>query len=331
MFFKTPWVLIFIPFVLGLLIFVKNRQKPPSLRFSDTRLLSSLGPSWKIRFQSSLRFFRFLAVVLFLTALAGPRSVLEETIHKTEGIDIVLAIDASGSMAAEDFKIDTERLNRLEIVKKVVKDFIGGRKSDRLGLIAFGKYAYTVSPLTTDYAWLKENLERVALGIIPDGTAVGSAIASCVSRLKNSDAKSKIIILLTDGVNNAGKIDPLAAARIAQSYGIKIYTIGAGSKGPVPFPAFDLFGRKIYQTVLVDLDEGMLKKIAGTTGGQYFRATDTESLKKIYGQIDEMEKTKIEEQGYREYKELFDKFLYAALIFLLIEIILGKTVFLKIP
>lgn len=331
MIFKDPWILLLVPPVLGLVILLKKRQKPTTLRFSSTHIVAPLKATWKIRMRPALYLLRLAALVLFFVALAGPRSVLEETLHETEGIDIVLAVDASGSMAAEDFVMDGQRYNRLAIVKKVVQEFVKERTNDRLGLVAFARFAYTVSPLTTDHSWLLTNLERVDLGLIEDGTAVGSAIASSVARLRNSDAKSRVVILLTDGVNNAGKTDPLEAARVAGAFGIKIYTIGAGTKGYVPFPARDLWGRKVYQKVLIELDENMLRQIAATTGGKYFRATDTESLRDIYKEIDALEKTKIEEHGYKEYKELFGWFLAAALAALCSEVVLAGTVFLSIP
>jgi Ca-activated chloride channel family protein len=257
--------------------------------------------------------------------------VLEETIFKTEGIDIVLTIDASGSMAAEDFKKDGKRQNRLAIVKDVVQEFVDQRQNDRIGLVAFGGVAYTVCPLTTDYSWLSKNLERITLGLIEDGTAIGSGIASSVARLRSSEAKSKVIVLLTDGIHNAGKLNPLEAARVAESLGIKIYTIGAGTKGYAPFPATDFFGRTVYQNILIEIDEKTLQEIAKITGGQYFRATDTESLRQIYKEIDALEKTKIEQVGFLEYEELFHWFLLVALIFLLMQILLEQTVFLKVP
>lgn len=276
-------------------------------------------------------FVRIFILILFLVALAGPRVVLEQTVHHAQGIDIVLTIDISGSMAAEDFVLENKRVNRLAVVKSVVEDFIKKREHDRIGLVAFGTLAYTVCPLTTDYVWLLANLNRLQLGLVEDGTAIGSGINSSLIRLENSEAKSKVIILLTDGVNNAGKIDPLTAARIAKSRGIKVYTIGAGSKGYVPFPAKDFFGRTVYQKVLIDLDEEVLQQIASLTHGKYFRATDTQSLEGIYEEIDRLEKSEIKEIGYREYKELFEKFLFVALGFLLLEIVLSRTVLLQVP
>jgi len=329
--FKTPWILLFIPLILGALWILHRRQRPSAIRFSSIQLVSFLKPSLKLRLKNFPFFLRLVALAFFLVALAGPRSVLDKQIHHSEGIDIVLAIDASGSMAGEDFKIDGRRMNRLAIVKKVVKDFVEGRSADRLGLVTFGAYAYTVCPLTTDHEWLLTNLERVELGTVEDGTAIGSGILSSVNRLKDSTAKSKVVILLTDGMNNAGKVDPVSAARVAENLKIKIYTIGAGSKGYVPFPVQDFFGRSVYQNVLIDLDEKTLAGVAEMTKGKYFRATDTESLQNIYKEIDALEKTKIEEYGFREYTELFNRFLVLALTFLLFEVILSRTVLLKVP
>ena len=328
--FKDPWILFFILFVFPILFFSQIRKKA-SFRFSSLELLQDIPSTWKITLNTIFPVLRFLVLLLFIIALAGPRKVLEETVHKTEGIDIVIAIDASGSMAAEDFKLDGRHYNRLEVVKSVVREFISQRSADRIGLIAFAGYAYTVCPLTTDYNWLKENMERIQLGMLEDGTAIGSAIASSVARLKNSQAKSKIIILLTDGVNNAGKISPLQAAQIAKQMNIKIYTIGVGARGFAPYPVQDFFGRTVYQNVAVEIDETTLKEIARITGGLYFRATDTETLRNIYREIDQLEKSRVEETGYKEYRELFASFLIAALSVLLLEILLSNTILLKIP
>ena len=243
----------------------------------------------------------------------------------------VFIIDASGSMAAEDFKINGKRHTRLMVVKDVVKEFIQQRSSDRIGLVAFGALAYAVCPLTTDYDWLMVNLERIELGLIKDGTAVGSGISSSISRLKDSKAKSKVVILLSDGVNNAGEADPLMAARAAAALGIKIYTIGAGTEGFAPFPAKDNLGRDRYKMIRVDIDEELLKEITQITGGQYFQANDTETLRKIYKEIDALEKVEIEKIGFKEYKQLFSYFLIGALILFMVEMVLSNTLFLKVP
>ena len=329
--FNPPGILLAIPLVILYAFFIFRWNRTPSFRFPTTDLVKGIKQSWKIKFNFVPTVLRVAALVLFVVALAGPREVLDETVHKTEGIDIVLALDCSGSMAAEDFKINGQRANRLMIIKNVVKEFIAKRNNDRIALIAFSGLAYTACPLTTDYEWLLANLERIDLGILEDGTAIGSAISSSVNRLKNSKAKSKIIILLTDGMNNAGKIDPVTAAKIAQSMKIKIYTIGAGSRGEVPFPVKDMFGRIFYQNVELDLDENTLKEIAHVTNGKYFRATDTESLRDIYSEIDSLEKTPIEETGYKEYKELFVWFLLLGIFCLVSEIFLSNTIFMRIP
>ena len=274
---------------------------------------------------------RAVVLVLLLMALAGPRKLLAQTKLSSEGIDIVLALDVSGSMSAEDYVIDGHRISRLDIIKKTVESFIKQRKDDRLGLIVFGSQAYTVCPLTTDHEWLLENLRQIRIGVIEDATAIGSGIATSLLRLKKSKAKTKIIVLLTDGVNNSGKIQPLDAAKMAQAMGIKVYTIGAGTTGIVPFPVTDEYGNKHYEEAQFDLDEDTLKKIAAMTGAQYFRAADTESLRNIYTEIDKLEKTKIEEKGFRQYEPLFWVFVYAALGVLALEIILTNTLFLKIP
>jgi len=331
MIFKDPFILILLPLLLVLAFWHLRRSRSASLRFPSLELVNSLSKTWKTRFIKTPFYLRLLVLGLFIIALAGPRSVLEETKHETEGIDIVLAIDGSGSMAAEDFTIKGRRYNRLEVTKSVVEEFIGQRNSDRIGIVAFAGLAYTVSPLTTDYPWLKANLSRITLNMMEDGTAIGSAIAASLSRLEKSIAKSKVIILLTDGVNNRGKIDPVAGAKAAQALGVKVYTIGAGTNGLAPFPVQDIWGRKGYQNVPVEIDEDTLRKVAETTGGKYFRATDTESLRRIYSEIDQLEKSKIEETGYKEYKELFGYFLWAGLMLLLLAVMLENTVLLKLP
>ena len=329
--FKTPALLLLLPFLLGLLWLFNKRQEKPAITFSAVSLVIGLNKSWRLR----LSFLPFLLQAIILTllviALAGPQRLLSETLVNDEGIDIVLALDVSGSMAAEDFTINGQRLNRLEVIKSVVKDFIKERKFDQLGLIAFGARAYTICPLTLDHDWLLTNLERVKLGIVEDGTAIGSGISSSLIRLKKSKAKSKVIILLTDGMNNAGKVDPSAAAAAAQAMGVKIYTIGAGTKGLAPFPMPDFFGKKMYQQVQIDIDEQMLTQIATDTGGRYFRATDTDSLKDIYKQIDSLEKSKIEQRGFKQYEPLYGMFLTAAFMLLVIYLVLINTYFLKVP
>jgi len=331
MIFKDFWILFFIPVVVFLILFLKNKQDTASLKFSNIGLAQKLKPTLKVLAVNKLFYLRIAALVLFMIALARPQELLDQVHIETEGIDIILAIDASGSMLAEDFMINQKRYNRLEVVRGVVKDFIEKRDSDRIGIVAFAGRAYTVCPLTLDYDWLIKNLERIEIGAIEDGTAIGSAISSSLNRLKDTKAKSKIIVLLTDGVNNAGKISPLNAASAAEALNVKIYTIGAGTKGLVPYPAKNLFGQTVYQKVKIDIDEDVLSKIAQDTGGTYFRATDTKSLKEIYEEIDAMEKTTAQVSGYREYKELFYRFLLMAMFIFVLEVILANTILRKLP
>lgn len=329
--FQNPWILILLPVAAAVLLFSMKGERQPSLRFSTGSLLSGSKPTLKLRIFRGVIFFRMLSLFLIIIALSRPQLMLQESRIETEGIDIVLAVDTSTSMLAEDFELGGKRNNRLEVVRDVVKDFISRRHSDRISIVAFAANAYTVSPLTLDYGWLMQNLERVKTGMTEDGTAIGSGISSALNRLKDSEAKGKVVILLTDGRNNAGKISPLTAADAARALKIKVYTIGAGSKGLVPYPAKDFFGNTVYRQVQIDIDEETLKKIAEKTKALYYRATDTKSLRNIYDEIDKIEKTPIEEKGYTEYKELFHLFLIPALVLLFLEVILKKTVLRRIP
>jgi Ca-activated chloride channel family protein len=328
--FKSPYFLLLIPLLTVTFYVWRRRIKEASFQFPSVHMLGGAPAGWKAKCYRLPFYFRCAALVFLIVALSGPRKTLDQTIVTSEGIDIILALDVSGSMAAEDFVINGQRKNRLDIIKSVVKEFIEQRISDRIGLIIFAGRAYTACPLTTDYHWLKENLSRVRIGVIEDGTAIGSGISSGLLRFKDSHAKSKIIILLTDGANNAGRIAPLTAAKMASTMGVKVYTIGAGTKGYAPTPV-DMFGQIVYQNIPVDLEEEPLKNIANMTGAKYFRATDTEGLRQIYKNIDTLEKTKIETKGYRQYQELFWIFVLAALGSLMMDIILANTLLLKIP
>jgi len=329
--FKTPLVLVLIPLLLVFLWYEHRRREGAFFKFSSLSLISRLGTTWRVRWSFLPWVLRALVLVLVLIALAGPQKLLAQSKLTTEGIDIVLALDVSGSMSAEDYVVGTQRISRLDIIRQTVEKFVARRPDDRMALIVFGSQAYTVCPLTTDHAWLLQNLRQVRIGLIQDATAIGSGIATSLLRLKNSKAKSRIIVLLTDGVNNSGRIQPLEAAKMAAALGIKVYTIGAGTTGIVPFPVTDEFGNKHYEQAQFDLDEDTLKKIADMTHAEYFRAADTESLQRIYAQIDKLEKTKIDEKGYKLYEPLFPSFVWAALGLLALEIILTNTVFLKIP
>jgi Ca-activated chloride channel family protein len=332
MHFNNPWAFVFIPVVISFIIIsVLRKQDLPSLKFSSGELVRDLKPTLKITLYKGLLLLRIAALILLVIALSRPQQMLEETKITSEGIDIVLALDTSTSMLAEDFKLEGQRVNRLEAVKNVVSKFISNRHADRIGIVAFASRAYTVSPLTLDYGWLMQNLDRVKIGMIEDGTAIGLGMSSALNRIKDTEAKEKVIILLTDGRNNAGKISPLTAAEAAEALNIKIYTIGAGTKGLAPYPAEDFFGNRIYRQVKIEIDEESLQKIARKTGARYFRATDTDSLRKIYEEIDELEKTPIEEKGYTEYRELFHLFLIPGLLLLIIEIILKNTILRRMP
>lgn len=331
MIFHDPLLLFFIVVVLPVIYFYFRRRDTGHIIFPSLGMLKKLKPSFSQRYRYLLIILRSMAIVLLVIALARPQYGNEQTKVTTEGIDIVLAVDISGSMLAEDFEIGSRRYNRLYVIKQVVKDFIHKRTNDRIGLVVFAGRAYTQCPMTLDYGMLLQLLEKVEIGMVEDGTAIGSAIGSSVDRLKNTKAKSKVIILLTDGRNNAGEIDPFTAAEIARTFGIKIYTIGAGTKGLAPFPAIDLFGNTVMKQVKIDIDDDALREIAKITDGNYYRATDTESLKEIYSQIDTLEKTESEVTQYTEYTELFHYFLIPAFGLLLCELGLTKTKFRKIP
>ena len=329
--FKTPAFLILIPLLLPPLVYLYFRRRPAAFLFPSLSFTDGLARTARTRLRHLPFFLRLLVLTLVIIALAGPQKVMEESKTRAEGISMALLLDTSTSMAAEDFTINGQRKNRLEIIKSVLREFVLSRKADRLCLIAFASKPYAVCPLTSDHGWLLENLDRVRFGLMEDGTAIGSAITAGVARLRKVEGKSKVIILLTDGVNNAGKIAPLEAADAAAVLGIKIYAIGAGTKGLAPYPVQDLFGRTVYQQVKIEIDEDMLKKVAEKTGGEYFRAIDTDSLKSIYSRIDSLEKVKFEENTYRQVDELFDRFLLAALFLLLVEIILARTLLLRLP
>ncbi|MDD5477472.1 MAG: VWA domain-containing protein [Candidatus Omnitrophica bacterium] len=331
MIFHNPLFLLLLPLAAFIIIYAQSKDLAGGFKFSSGELIKDLKPTFKVFLSQKIIYLRLAAVALIILALARPQSPFAGSKITTEGVDIVLALDSSTSMLAEDFKINGRRENRIEVIKDVVRDFIKERQNDRIAIITFAARAYTVCPLTLDYSWLLTNLERIRAGMLEDGTAIGSGIATSLNRLKNSKAKSKIIILLTDGRNNLGTISPSTAAEAAKALKVKIYTIGAGSKGLIPYPVRDLFGNKVYQQIEADLDEGTLSKIASLTAAKFYRATDTESLRNIYGEIDKLEKTPIQEKGYLQYNELFPLFLIPGLILLFLEIVLTNTVLRKVP
>jgi len=328
---QNPLFFLLIPVAIAIVYYSIYRKKLPGIQFSSEMFLKIDRPTLKTVLSRYLWVLRLLAFVSLALGLARLRLPIEESKIQTEGIDIILCLDTSTSMLAEDFTLHGKRANRLDVVKDVVENFIRGRKNDRIGIVAFAGRPYTVSPLTLDYGWLMENLKRVKIGMIEDGTAIGSALSVALKRLEDSKAKSKIIILLTDGINNAGKISPTLAAEAAKALRVKVYTIGAGTKGMAPYPVKDFFGNTVYQPVKIDVDEDSLMHIASKTDGRYFRATDTKSLKEIYSEIDRMEKSPIEEKGYMEYRELFPKFVGIAMVLLIGEVLLDNTILRKIP
>lgn len=331
MIFQSPLFLILIPIVIGILFYPGLKKQKPAIRFSSKEFLSGLKPSGRIKLRKYLIHLRVLSLILFIIALSKPVSPTEETEIEREGIDIVFALDVSTSMLAEDFEIGKLRVNRLDVVKDVTENFVRKREDDRMGMVVFASRAYTVCPLTLDKNWLIKNIGRVDIGMVGDGTAIGSGLSSALNRLRETKAKSKIIVLLTDGMNNAGKVNPLTAAEAAKALGVKIYTIGAGSKGPVPYPVRNVYGGVTYEYVKIDIDEDTLKNIASITGGLYFRATDTENLRNIYKEIDKLETYPMEEKGYMKYEELFPMFLMPGLIILLLGVILDNTILRSAP
>ena len=304
----------------------KLSKNQASLQVSSSQAFEAPGAaSWKVYLRHVPFILRMAAVVVLIVILARPQSTNSWQNSSTEGIDIVLAMDISSSMLAQDLKP-----NRLEAAKDVAASFINGRPNDNIGLVVFAGESFTQCPLTTDHSVLLNLFKDIQPGIIEDGTAIGLGLANAVSRIKDSQAKSKVIILLTDGMNNMGEIAPVTAAEIAQTFGVRVYTIGVGTKGEAPYPFQTAFGIQ-YQNIPVEIDEPTLKQISATTGGQYFRATDNASLKEIYSEIDKMEKTKISVQEYSKKQEEYKN--WALLLFglLLVEILLRNTLLRNIP
>ncbi|HVN85395.1 MAG TPA: VWA domain-containing protein [Candidatus Binatia bacterium] len=327
----SPWFLLLLGLVPLVVPWNRRAERQAALRYPTLAVLRAVAPAGAARRRAVLGLLRAIALVLLVIALARPQLGTAATKVHREGVDIVLAVDLSGSMLAEDFTLGSSRANRVDVVKSVVKDFIAARPEDRIGLVLFAARPYTQCPLTLDHGWLLQNLERAKVGMIEDGTAIGSALATAVNRLRPSTAKTKFVVLLTDGQNNAGRITPQTAAEAAAALKIKVYTVGAGTRGVAPYPAQDLFGNKVYRPMEVDIDEDTLKKIATTTNGRYFRATDTKSLREIYEEIDRTEKTPFEAPQFLDFRELYAWLAWPALGLLLLEIGLSETVLRKLP
>jgi len=318
------YLLILLP-LLGVWYWYKLKNNDPGLQLSSTSGFYAVRKSWRQYLIHVLFAFRIIALGLLIVALARPQSTSRSRDVSIEGIDIVMAMDVSSSMLAQDLRPD-----RLEAAKDVASDFIAGRPDDRIGLVIFSGESFTQSPLTSDHSMIRNLFKDIKSGMIEDGTAIGDGLATSINRLKESDAISKVIILITDGVNNAGSIDPLSAAEIAKIYGIRIYTIGVGTMGVAPYPVQTPFGVQ-YQNMEVQIDEGILKQVAEVTGGRYFRATSNKKLKEIYEEIDQLEKSKIDVTEFSRRHEEFLPLALLALALLLMEIILRNTIFRTTP
>ena len=322
--FAYPWVLALLLLVplLGFWYYKKSTEYYPDVTFSSTGGFGG-SQSWRVRFKWLVQAAQLLAISFLIVALARPQTVLQQENITAEGIDIMLAMDVSTSMLAKDFEPD-----RLEASKEVAQNFVSQRKTDRMGLVVFAGESFTQCPITSDLSIVKQFLSELEAGLIENGTAIGMGLSNAVKRLKDSEAKSKVIILLTDGVNNAGFASPMQAADAAKKLGIRVYTIGVGSKGQAKTPVAQRpNGSYVYGWQMVDIDENLLQEISKETGGQYFRAKDIEELKAIYQEIDRLEKTKIETTTIKRYSEAFHSWIWLAILFVLIKILLANLVF----
>jgi len=325
--FEDPWYLLLLLLLPVLAWWLLKRQETELVEMKMSSLDAVSGiKSWKSTLRRFLPLLKIAAIGLLMIAMARPQNVESDEKVKAEGIDIVLSLDISGSMLAQDFKPD-----RLGAAKNTAKEFVDGREHDRVGLVVFAGESFTQCPLTSDHNVLKVMVDQLQSGIIEDGTAIGEGLAIAVNRLRESESDSKVIILLTDGVSNKGSIDPLTAAEMAKEYDIKVYTIGVGTTGTAPFPQRDFFGRTILRQVNVEIDEALLKDIAKQTNGRYFRATNNEALRNIYEEINKLEKTEVEVTTFKKYTERFYGFATMAVILLLLQFVLSSTVLRSIP
>ena len=329
--FAHPWVLLLLLLIPPLAFLRGKFGGTAGVSFSSTAALVRLGQKRRSRAGAFLAALSYLALAAFIAALARPQLGREITRAQASGVDIMLELDVSGSMLSEDMTIGSSRANRIEALKHVTEQFIRQRPNDRIGIIAFAGRPYLVSPLTLDHDWLIQNLDRIRIGLVEDGTAIGSAIAAAANRLKDKEAKTKLVVLLTDGQSNCGKVMPLTAAEAAKALGIRIYTIGVGTAGEAPFPVIDAFGRKAYQNIPCDIDEKSLEKIASETNGRFFRATDTRALIAIFSEIDKLEKSKVDVEKTAQYRDLFPWLLMAGLVCLGAEILLSQTLWRRLP
>jgi Ca-activated chloride channel family protein len=331
--FAHPYFLLLLA-LLPVLAWLKGKHgRPPAFVYSSVQLVRPILNVTRTRAGGFLAAMRWLTLVLFILALAQPRLTRSETQIKASGIDIAAVLDMSGSMASEDFEVAHGRLSRLAMAKEVLKKFIAKRPSDRIGLVVFATQAYIACPLTLDHEFLLQNIERLELGDIDDrSTAIGSALSTGINRLRELKSKSKIVILMTDGQNNAGKIAPLTAAEAAKALKVKVYTIGVGMRGMAPMPVYDRFHRKIgSRPEPVDIDEDTLQEIARTTGGKYYRADNAQKFQAIYAEIDQLEKTEADVKKFAQHKELFAWMITPGLGLLLLETLLRHTRLRRLP
>ncbi len=323
--FANPLFFLFLPPIIFFL-YLRWKRQDTTMKLSSFQNLN-VGKKGRLRIDRVLLVLKVIALFLLVTGLARPRKGLTKTEITSRGIDIVIALDISGSMEAIDFKPK----NRLYVAKEVAEDFIKGRKTDRIALVLFARFAYTQCPLTTDHGVVIELLRKANIGMIEDGTAIGLGLAQSCDRLKDSKAKSKVVILLTDGRNNAGEIDPEMATKVAKALGVKVYTIGAGKPGETLMPVKHPFLGTRYVKIKEDLDEELLSEVARETGGKYFRAKDPEGLAFIFQTINKMEKSEIKVQKYTNYREFFRPLLFSGLVLLIVGMVLSNTRFLKFP
>ena len=317
------WALLIIPVIIWMRYRYYKRRQMAYVTYSDTSDLEVLTGNWRSYGVYSGFLLQIAAIILIITALARPQDEQVYTERHVEGIDIMLVLDISSSMLAEDLQP-----NRLLAVKEVASDFVDRRVSDRIGLVVFARESFTVVPPTLDHNLLQHQLEQVDLGMVRDGTAIGMGLATAVNRLRNSDAESRVIILLTDGENNAGEIDPITAGELAATFGLRVYTIGASTDArTAPYPVQDPLRGTRYHEIRVEIDEEMMRTIAGTTGGRYFRATDNESLEQVYQEIDEMEQSEFDEVVYQEFSELYKGFLGWGMILMLLSFVCDRWLF----
>jgi Ca-activated chloride channel family protein len=330
--FAHPYFLLLL-LLLPLFAWLKGRRgSPPAFLYSSVKLVEGLTSIRRSRAGAFLAALRLLTLALLIIALAQPRLSKSTTQVKASGVDIVVALDMSGSMISEDFVVRGERVNRFNMARSVLRGFIDQRPNDRIGLVLFASQAFIATPLTLDHDFLQENLDRLEIGAIEqNSTAIGDGLGTAVNRLRDVKSKSKIVILMTDGQNNSGKLDPLVAAEAAASLKVKVYTVGIGERGSAPMPVF-MGGRKVgYQNVPVDVDEETLQKIADKTAGKYYRADNAEKFRQIYAEIDKLEKTEAVINKYTEFKELFSWLVAAGFTLLLVELALGQTVLRRLP